>query len=229
MNTLQKRAMALAVGLSSLAGFVDATGFLELHGTFISFMSGNSTQLAVALSHGEAGIIAGLATIIGLFMFGVFIGTLAGHFAYPAYRTITVMGLVTGLIGAGWVCHLAGVPLVAIACLTLAMGAENAVFQRRGDVVVGVTYMTGTLVKVSQKLAIAVTGGDRWAWGPWLVLWGGLILGGIAGATAYRYVGLGSIAVAVVWAAALTVYAWLSRAAIHDSLQFDSDGAADRR
>jgi uncharacterized membrane protein YoaK (UPF0700 family) len=36
------------------------------------------------------------------------------------------------------------------------------VFQRNGDVGVGLTYMTGTLVKTGQRIAAALTGGDRW-------------------------------------------------------------------
>ena len=36
--------------LSGLAGFVDAIGFIKLGGFFVSFMSGNSTRLAVALA-----------------------------------------------------------------------------------------------------------------------------------------------------------------------------------
>ncbi len=31
--------------------------------------------------------------------------------------------------------------------MTLAMGAEDLIFERNGDVTIGVTYMTGTLVK----------------------------------------------------------------------------------
>ena len=40
------------VALSTLAGYVDATGFLMLGGFFVSFMSGNSTRLGVGLIEG---------------------------------------------------------------------------------------------------------------------------------------------------------------------------------
>ena len=43
------RRVAMAVALSLLAGFVDALGFMHLGGYFVSFMSGNSTQMAAVL------------------------------------------------------------------------------------------------------------------------------------------------------------------------------------
>ena len=36
--------------------------------------------------------------------------------------------------------------------LAVAMGAENGVFNRDGEVSIGVTYMTGSLVRFAQKL-----------------------------------------------------------------------------
>ena len=43
------RGLVLAAILAALAGMVDVIGYLHLKGLFISFMSGNSTQLAAAL------------------------------------------------------------------------------------------------------------------------------------------------------------------------------------
>ena len=40
----------LAVGIAILAGFVDAIGFVESVGFFVSFMTGNSTRLAVGVA-----------------------------------------------------------------------------------------------------------------------------------------------------------------------------------
>src|SRR5215472_19023315 len=57
------RGLVLAAMLAALAGMVDAIGYLHLKGLFVSFMSGNSTQLAVSLGQGnlaEAGTISKL-------------------------------------------------------------------------------------------------------------------------------------------------------------------------
>ena len=69
------------------------------------------------------------------------------------------------------------------------MGAENGVFAEGGDTV-GLTYMTGALVKIGQRVAHAMTGGPRFGWLPYALLWAGLIAGGIAGGLAHAALGL---------------------------------------
>ncbi len=70
--------VALAVSFAAVAGYVDAIGFLLTGGFFVSFMSGNTTRLAIGLVAGTAaaGIAAGL---IALFVSGVVLGALAGR------------------------------------------------------------------------------------------------------------------------------------------------------
>jgi uncharacterized membrane protein YoaK (UPF0700 family) len=91
------------------------------------------------------------------------------------------------------------------------MGAENAVFQRNGEVVVGLTYMTGTLVKFGQKLAISAVGGAKLAWVPYLLLWMGLMAGGIAGTLLFYAIGLRAIWFAAAGAVGLTLWAFAFR------------------
>jgi Protein of unknown function (DUF1275) len=47
------RGLVVATMLAALAGMVDVIGYLHLKGLFVSFMSGNSTQLAAALGRGD--------------------------------------------------------------------------------------------------------------------------------------------------------------------------------
>ena len=77
-----------------------------------------------------------------------------------------------------------------------AMGAVNSTFTRGGEVTVGLTYMTGTLVKTGQHLALALTGGHPTAWLRFLLLWGSIALGALAGSWTYLAIGLHSL-----WAA----------------------------
>ena len=94
-------------------------------------------------------------------------------------------------------------PHLAIAAMVLAMGLENAVFQIQGGSGLGLTYVTGALVKVGQLLAAAISGGPRWGWLPNLLLWAALVAGAVAGALAYARFNLGAIWIAAGVALAL--------------------------
>ena len=191
MVRYEQRIKFLAAGLSALAGFVDATGFLKLGGFFVSFMSGNTTRFAVGLARGtnSAAIAGGL---IATFVLGVIIGTLAGRFAGKR-RPAIILGLVSVLLALAAGFGAAGFSTEAVVAMVLAMGAENAVFAHEGDVHIGLTYMTGTLVKLGQHIASAFLGGDRFAWWPYFLLWAGLAGGAIIGALVYPYFGLNSL------------------------------------
>jgi len=200
-----KRVQALAIGLSALAGYVDAIGFIELGGFFVSFMSGNSTRLGVGLieqSH-DAVVAAGL---IAVFVAGVIAGSLAGRFA-KAHRRPVVLILVAALLLVAALGDGAGVTQVAIGAMVLAMGAENAVFEHDGEMHIGLTYMTGTLVKFGQRAAAAFTGGPRFAWASYGLLWSGLVAGAVAGAASYSWLGLASLWIAAGMAATFAIIA----------------------
>jgi len=209
MQTLSKGACLFAVSLSALAGGVDAIGFLQLGGHFVSFMSGNTTQLAVEMANGnvrEAGILAG---IVGLFVIGTMLGTLLRLFAIRSFAksrtTVLLLSLVTVLLAAASISQEMSWQLMTIAFMTIAMGAENALFQRDGDVVVGLTYMTGTLVKMGQRLTHAFFGEDKSAWVPYFFLWIGLLTGGVCGAILFHHMGLHSLWVITSGSMALTL------------------------
>ncbi len=201
MKDYGRRDVALAAALSGVAGYVDAIGFLKLGGFFVSFMSGNSTRLGVGLATGHVAAAATALTLIALFVAGVVLGALVARRAGEERRS-TVMALEAFLLASAAGLIMAGLDGPGVAAMVLAMGAENAVFQRNGDVGVGLTYMTGALVKAGQRIAAALTGGDRWAWGPYVLLWLGLTLGGALGAAAYLRFG-----VVALWGAAALVAA----------------------
>jgi uncharacterized membrane protein YoaK (UPF0700 family) len=195
----------LAACLSGLAGYVDALAFIKLGGFFVSFMSGNSTRLAVGLAEGSAhALIAG--GIIAAFVLGVALGTFTGHVAKERRRP-AVLALVAALLAAAAASSALGITALAIFTMALAMGAENAVFEREGEVSIGLTYMTGTLVKLGQRIVTALLGGDRFAWLPYLLLWIGLVLGAVIGATVYLHVGMSGLWIAAGAAALLAVAA----------------------
>jgi uncharacterized membrane protein YoaK (UPF0700 family) len=196
---------ALAALLAALAGYVDAIGFLTLGGFFVSFMSGNSTRLGVGLAGRSAEAVAA-ASLIALFVAGVVAGSLLGHFAGRRRRPAVLALVALLLCAAAWAGTVAG-PWGAGIAMALAMGAENAVFEKDGEVQIGLTYMTGTLVKLGQRLGGALLGGPSWAWAPYLLLWGGLALGAALGALAHAALGLAGLWIAAAVAAAAALLA----------------------
>lgn len=201
MTRYDSRSIALAVALSALAGYVDATGFLSTGGFFVSFMSGNTTRLGIGLGQGRLSAAATAGGLIALFVAGVVVGTLVAG-GEGRHRS-SVLLLVTGLLGAAATAGSTGAASLRVACLALAMGAENATFQRDGEVGIGLTYMTGTLVKLGQRLASMLRGGPRWEWTRFSVLWLGMSSGAAIGAFAHEHRPNAALWVATAFAAAL--------------------------
>ncbi len=207
MLSYRKREIALAIGLSTLAGYIDAIGFLSLGGFFLSFMSGNSTRLAVGIaSMPDEALIA--ARLIGCFLLGVVLGSLVGRVA-GRRRQPVVLTLVAAILAGAAAMAGAGVADYATMLVAAAMGAENATFERNGEVAIGLTYMTGALVKLGQRIAGALTGGPKVAWAPYLGLWLGFVAGAVIGALAWPFIGLGGLWFAAMTALALAAAAWM--------------------
>ena len=187
-----RRNVALACALSALAGYVDGIGFLHLGGLFVSFMSGNSTRMGVSLARGQLAEAAEALGLIALFVTGAAAGSLI-VLGRGAHRQPWVLLAEALLLAAAALCYTLGFSNAAIAAIVLAMGLENAVFQIDGGAGLGLTYVTGALVKVGQLAAAALTGGARWAWAPNLLLWAALVAGSVCGALAYHWINLAAI------------------------------------
>lgn len=194
----------LAFSLAALAGFVDAIGFIKSGGLFVSFMSGNSTRMAIGIMEARAVGLAA-AALIALFVLGVFLSLLVTARVTGAHRKVVALSGVAALLTGAALLENAGFELPTIAMLCLAMGASNTIFRRDGEVSIGVTYTTGTLVKLGDKLADAVLGGSRTDWLPYLLLWLALVGGGVAGTASYVYAPSASIWFAAAFGGALVV------------------------
>jgi uncharacterized membrane protein YoaK (UPF0700 family) len=187
-----RRNLALACALSAMAGYVDGIGFLHLGGLFVSFMSGNSTRLGVSLAQAHWSNAAEAIGLILLFVTGAACGSLI-VLGRGANRQPWVLLVEALLLALAALCYAFGLSSVAVAAMVLAMGLENAVFQIDGGAGLGLTYITGALVKVGQLVAAALTGGERWAWLPNLLLWAALVTGAVCGASAYHWINLAAI------------------------------------
>jgi len=187
-----RRNILLACALSALAGYVDAIGFLHLGGLFVSFMSGNSTRMGVSLAEGQWSSAAQSLGLIALFVTGAAAGSLI-VLGRGVNRQPWVLLAEAALLAASALAYALDRSNTAVAAIVLAMGLENAMFQIQGGGGLGLTYVTGALVKVGQLLANALTGGARWDWAPNLLLWAALVMGSVCGALGYHWINLAAI------------------------------------
>jgi len=177
-------ALSFTLALVALAGYVDAVGYLRFQGVFVSFMSGNTTSLGVAVASEDAGRAGELAEVLGLFVAGVVGGSVlhrwAGH-----WGNSLILALIAALLGLAY-----AAPAVAIASLVLAMGALNASVHQVGRVKVSLTFVTGTLVRFGTGLADWLSGqapAQDWLWP--ITLWLAFLAGALGGAAGQEHLG----------------------------------------
>lgn len=206
MQDYNKRSIALAVALSLLAGYVDANGFLATQGLFVSFMSGNSTRLGISLGTNHTQVALASFGIILTFIVGVVLGSLVASFAGER-RKKAVLLLVGAFLLAATGFTTLNLSSFGIGALVLAMGAENAVFQKDGEVSIGVTYMTGSLVKLGQRIASALRGQPATGILPYFLLWAGLVLGAVFGVIAHDHFANGALILSAAYALVLAWFA----------------------
>lgn len=205
MNSIDRSRRRLAIAAAALAGYVDATGFLSANRYFVSFMSGNTTRLGVDLIASPATAFIPALLILG-FVFGVFGGALIAAKA-GKQRKFAVLLLVASLLAVTALAASVHQLELAMACMVFAMGALNNTFQRDGEVSVGLTYMTGALVRFAQGLAAKLLGTGGAGWEGWLMLWLGLALGAIAGAFALLNWPAYALWLPAIWALVLALVA----------------------
>jgi uncharacterized membrane protein YoaK (UPF0700 family) len=193
MDRDDRRRLAFAVGLTAVAGYVDAVGFLKVGHLFVSFMSGDSTQLAVAAARANWSEMGAAGGVIALFVLGVIAGRILSRAMKHRYRA-AVLPIEAILLASAALLQTSGT--MVIVPMVLAMGLQNAALHKVGDIKTSLTYVTGTLVNFGENLADAFGTPDpqqRWAWVPYLLLWLGLILGAAFGAMFYQMLQLSAL------------------------------------
>ncbi|MCC4249392.1 YoaK family protein [Microbacterium testaceum] len=207
MKDVDRGSLGVSAALAAIAGFVDAIGFLDTGGLFVSFMSGNSTQAAVEVLGPGATVALASAGIIAAFVFGVALGGVAN--ALVARPRPWIVGGAAIIVGGAAGLALAGdATLWRAGLLAVAMGSVNTLFLADGRARVAITYSTGTLVSLGLALASLVTGTSRTGWRRPLLLWAALASGAVVGAVAHR---AGSAPALTVAAAALVLCAVVLR------------------
>ena len=154
--------------LSVNGGFVDAAGFLALHGLFTTHVTGNFVTLGAALVNGTSGA---LAKVLALPMFCAVVmavrllGVSLDSKGLPALRAmlglkLLLLTLSAGLAigfgpfesGDGWAAVTTGMALVA------AMAIQNAINRIHMGALPPTTIMTGNTIQIMIDLADLVRG-----------------------------------------------------------------------
>ena len=205
MKHIKHSPLVLAIALTAVAGCVDAIGYLRLRHFFVSFMSGDSTQLAVATLQADWSHAATAGAIVALFVAGVVAGrsvsTALGSWGRPIVLAIEALLLAAATATGPSMA-------IAVALMTVAMGVQNGAIDKEHAARVGLSYVTGTLVSLGDKLADALRSGraERWAWVPHLFHWGALVAGAACGTVTYQAWGPLAMLVPALGAAALAAF-----------------------
>ena len=144
----------LGILLTAIAGWVDAIGFISLGGFYVSFMSGNTTQLGIGLSRFDMDLVRLPAILVACFVLGAFLGTLV-HAVSGRWNLPTILLIEAILLASALAFSLLQIPLVgAIQPLAVAMGAQNAALRSDSGQRIGGTFVTGTVFGLGEKLAL---------------------------------------------------------------------------
>ncbi|GLS44508.1 YoaK family protein [Methylobacterium brachythecii] len=206
--------IAFGLMLTALAGFIDAIGFIRLGGLYTSLMSGNTTQLAVAIGHGEGQhallpFLLILAFLVGAVMGGAIAALAPERWATPAILAFETIAVASAFLSAHEQLRLGTAALF----LSLAMGTQNAVLAHIQGFRAGTTFVTGALFSFGQKIALALAGrGTRFGWAGDGLVWLALMVGAVAGTVAHTHYDIDALAIPAVIMAVLA--AWAATAAL---------------
>ncbi len=157
--------LLLSCALVLISGFIDAVGYLQLGKIYLSFMSGNSTKLGIALFEGDSAVLTNIGLVIFLFVVGAFIGTLITD-RLGKWRLAGILGF-ESLLFAGAIVFLLFLHTQSVLFpIAVAMGMQNTMHQMVAHADVGKGFVTGTLFGIGQALAKAVRGkapASEWA------------------------------------------------------------------
>jgi uncharacterized membrane protein YoaK (UPF0700 family) len=144
----------LAICLTTTAGYVDGYGLLVL-GTYVSFMSGNTTMTGVSVGQGNLAVSLSPAIAVLSFVAGSFAANLITH-SLLRYAHCVLFGFTTALLVISFgIGHDGMSKTENIALLSLGMGIVNAALSQIGAETISLTFMTGTLSRIGSHLALA--------------------------------------------------------------------------
>jgi uncharacterized membrane protein YoaK (UPF0700 family) len=151
----------IAVFLALVAGYTDSTGLIRWK-TYVSFMSGNTTQLGTALSNHTSGIIITSGTVIICFVFGIYTGTclsLQKKSRNTALRFYIVSALLILYTIISYFYMMNAVSSIAV--IGFSMGIMNTIVTSVGSQKVNTDFVTGTLNSLAINTALLTMTKDK--------------------------------------------------------------------
>lgn len=164
------------------AGIVDAIGFIHLkNGLFVSFMSGNTTHVAMLLSSHQYGQSISYIGVILLFVTGITVGEMIAVLQKKNYRWL-VMSAVSILLGSAIFIEKITAPMATNFVLAFAMGLQNIALRITISKAMPLTFATAFLANTGRELALLLLGqGDKQLFLKQLSLWLAIFIGAIVG------------------------------------------------
>ncbi|MBB2204269.1 YoaK family protein [Gluconacetobacter takamatsuzukensis] len=140
--------------LSLVAGYVDAVGYVELHGIFSAAMTGNTTSFGLSLARQDWPRVAAVGTVLGLFFCGALAASLLRR-SLRAYRHewLWIAALLILAQCLHWSHTAATGSRVETLLLTVAMAMQGEVLSRFSSVSVQTIVVTNNIIKFADNVA----------------------------------------------------------------------------
>lgn len=146
----------LAVFLAFIAGYTDASGLIQWK-TYVSFMSGNTTQLGAAVFSEKYSVILSSVIVISFFLAGIYIGTclsISKKFRNTKMMFYMVSGIMILYSITDYYEHIAND--ISIAVIGFSMGLMNTIVTSVGNQKINTDFVTGTLNSLARTTAMFV-------------------------------------------------------------------------
>ncbi|MBB2163275.1 DUF1275 domain-containing protein [Gluconacetobacter sp. 1b LMG 1731] len=151
LPTTRSALRVTALGL--VAGYVDAVGYVELHGIFSAAMTGNSTNFGISLAEQNWPKVAAIGTVLGLFFCGALAASLLRR-CLRAYRHewLWIAALLVLAQCLHWSHAAAMGARTETLLLTVAMAMQGEVLSRFSSVSVQTIVVTNNIVKFADNI-----------------------------------------------------------------------------
>lgn len=176
--------------LAAMAGLVGAAAFIQTTGYFVTFMTGNAERAALGYFVGRPAMATAAILITVTFVAGVVVASLlrrhvwVNHPHGATMLTTISLAIATTVDFATAGFNAPAVTFIPILFVAFGIGALNTSFcdDKKGEVSVPLSYVTGTLVKLGQGIERHISGGQAKEWNGYFLLWLAFVAGGVIGA-----------------------------------------------